>query len=382
MFSVLESSVTEAWLRVRIVAGNDSDRIVLTRNGETVLSQPYRPLDTIIADNGLVPNTMYKYRLSRIRNDVPMYGPHSVTILTRDTTAHDFFITNHTVPGHLTDVCITGEGQVLVTGNIPSGGQSFNLVWVNILDYYLARVMFDRGDTLVYAVPVCAIAVDKSSILVSDGICVMHFDGKVWARLGSLTRNGVRLGYIGTMWGRTINDIWTAGPDGSILHWDGRSWSRIPNPFPGELTDITGTFTGYGKPQTRFFARKGFATMLTLTGNQKVQEFVPRLPAGAGTIWSRNGLKIFAGGDVLWTLTGGRWDPTPAMSSVRKIRGNEDNDIVAVGTSGVLGHFNGMTWVFRKPYPSASYVSAAVTEHTIAAIGTCYGSGLVTTGRR
>ena len=43
------------------------------------------------------------------------------------------------------------------------------------------------------------------------------------------------------MWGSGDKDIWGAGPDGLMLHWDGKVWRRIAVPTGNNLLAIWGS---------------------------------------------------------------------------------------------------------------------------------------------
>ena len=43
---------------------------------------------------------------------------------------------------------------------------------------------------------------------------------------------------LASMCGRSASDVWAAGDGGTLLHWDGTSWSRIATGTTADLADI------------------------------------------------------------------------------------------------------------------------------------------------
>jgi hypothetical protein len=44
-----------------------------------------------------------------------------------------------------------------------------------------------------------------------------------------------------TLWGTTADDVWLAGPNGIVIHHDGRRWLRVPTPTRHPLFGLGGT---------------------------------------------------------------------------------------------------------------------------------------------
>src|SRR5438309_12107938 len=55
---------------------------------------------------------------------------------------------------------------------------------------------------------------------VGEGGTILHWDGSTWSGVSSATRNILYGG-----WGTASADVWAVGAGGTILRWDGRSWS-------------------------------------------------------------------------------------------------------------------------------------------------------------
>jgi hypothetical protein len=46
------------------------------------------------------------------------------------------------------------------------------------------------------------------------------------------------------LWGRGADDVWSAGHEGTIVHWDGRAWSSEQSGTEGELFGLWGSDAG------------------------------------------------------------------------------------------------------------------------------------------
>ena len=63
------------------------------------------------------------------------------------------------------------------------------------------------------------------------------------------------------------------------------------------------------------------------------------------TVWTQNGLPVYAAGDGIYDNKRGYWkESTPTITYTECIRGNDINDIYAVGDFGMFLHYNGVSW--------------------------------------
>ncbi|MDI6805017.1 MAG: hypothetical protein QME58_14480, partial [Bacteroidota bacterium] len=83
--------VTDAFIRVRFVDTTISRAFKLTREGQTILTAPSSPLDTLILDEGLLPKRTYKYKAYRLLNSTPIDSSAELIVLSMDTTSHEYF---------------------------------------------------------------------------------------------------------------------------------------------------------------------------------------------------------------------------------------------------------------------------------------------------
>ncbi|MFN8581731.1 MAG: hypothetical protein U0163_12235 [Gemmatimonadaceae bacterium] len=114
--------------------------------------------------------------------------------------------------------------------------------------------------------------------------------------------HGAWLGTWG-LWGAAPNDLWATGQNGTIVHYDGTSWTSVPSP-----------------------------TNLPLFG-----------PGGSGPtdIWS-----VGINGGLVSHYDGATWQrqPAPTARNLFAIWGRSANDIFAVGNTGDVIRYDGSSW--------------------------------------
>lgn len=70
---------------------------------------------------------------------------------------------------------------------------------------------------------------------VGAGGTILHFDGHTW----SLSAHVPLVSFYG-VWGSSDRDIWAVGTEGAIYHYDGRAWMPIPSGVSATLRSIWG----------------------------------------------------------------------------------------------------------------------------------------------
>jgi hypothetical protein len=139
---------------------------------------------------------------------------------------------------------------------------------------------------------------------------ILHWDGKSWTR--AATTDATQ--FLNTVWGSGPNDVWAMGGQ-AILHWDGKAWSLAEK--LKTLTDLLGLWG-----------------------------------SGPNDVWAVSyevvaGVAIRHWDGKAWTVAFG--DPTAtsaveAEGAMYGVWGSAPNDVWAVGENGVMAHWNGLNW--------------------------------------
>lgn len=67
---------------------------------------------------------------------------------------------------------------------------------------------------------------------------LLHGDGDSWEEVEGMSGIGLL-----DVWGRAADDVWAVGRQGTILHFDGATWTTSPSGTTEDLTRIRGTAT-------------------------------------------------------------------------------------------------------------------------------------------
>jgi hypothetical protein len=180
---------------------------------------------------------------------------------------------------------------------------------------------------------------------------LLHWNGSTWTQVATGTENGLR-----AITGTSKTDIWAAGLDGTLIHFDGSSWSATQkNGSP--WTPLVGPnqrpiYALYAPRPNRVWA--GGSGMRYFDGSKWSEpHHGSHLPIMA--IWGSDAANGWAVGlqGMVNRLEGDEWvragsDEGPNLLGVW---GSAPNDVWIVGSSGAILHWNGTT---RAAVPSGT----------------------------
>lgn len=131
----------------------------------------------------------------------------------------------------------------------------------------------------------------------------------------------------------------------------------------------------------------GRAAILRLSDGSTVQSIPWNPNQEPSSIWTSNGVVLYACGDGLWRHRSGIWRQVldGKAGYMNAVRGNGLNDITVADVYGHIFHFNGLTWEKFFPLaglPDAGYLALAVQGDMIIAVGEGSRKGVITIGRR
>lgn len=199
-------------------------------------------------------------------------------------------------------------------------------------------------------------------------------------RNGALTREGMPSSLLKAIWGTAADNVFGVGLTGTIIHFDGVTWTSMTSGIAQTLTAIHGSatqviaITTFGA-FTRFDGVKWTAgtipinpTTQSLNGlwvgdneafvvgeNRTLLRFdgaswspvdidisVPAL--GLYGVWGSGSdyYAVAADGVVLRSIDGRSWgpvNPTPGSSPLRAVSGSSDKDVFIVGLLGTIWHY-------------------------------------------
>jgi len=179
---------------------------------------------------------------------------------------------------------------------------------------------------------------------------VLHFDGSSWTPMSSgLSFNHSELRGV---WGSSATDVFAVGEAGIILHYNGSNWSAMSSGTTASLNGV------WGSSATDVFAVGDNTTILHYEGSSWTA-----MSSGTTASLDLNGVWGSSATDVL--AVGGYWDTGSSIyrgiilhydgsvwgllnsgttSSLWDVWGSSPTDIFAVGMGGTILHYNGSNW--------------------------------------
>jgi len=170
------------------------------------------------------------------------------------------------------------------------------------------------------------------------------------------------------VWGNSGSDVWTVGANGTILHYDGDSWSdwSLPGPGAPELWGVWGA-----SATNIFFVGRGGNIIHYTDGSSWDWRTV-------GTddlydVWGSSASDVYtigANGTMLH-FDGSSWSPINTATAVTLLGlwGSSSSDIFAVGDYGTIVHYNTSTGVSLGSYGPTLWSVWGSSLYDIYAVG-------------
>lgn len=168
---------------------------------------------------------------------------------------------------------------------------------------------------------------------------MLHWDdsGSGWQRVPAT------LSTYNDLWGSSASDVYAVAQFGAVERWNGSSWTRMTVATSSELHSVFGLgpsdvwFVGDGGAAVRWNG-----TSSTATATQVTTRLSAVWAAAANDVWAAG-----QSGNVLhWT--GSAWtrvNPSPSFGlPILALAGTSGADVWAFGGSGVAPHYDGRNW--------------------------------------
>ena len=403
--SVADVSCTEAWLNLSTGSLPLPANIVVNKNGNSFLSLTLTSQDTTLCDSNLSPNQAYTYQA--------VYGNNkseTVTAKTMDTTSSNFTFQTFTFGGNagssaFYDCAIANDTLSYIVGGVyleDSTGkpdpQPYNLAIYNGKNWALQKRLFSYkildpnsiGDTIGITVVKSLAVFDSKDIWLAAGT-IQHWDGTQWQQ-----SQGEGAGFSNKMWGNSSSILYFVGGNGTIIRFANGVWQKLNSLTSLDIQDIIG-YTNSNQTEIYCIASDLFTAngnmVLQINGSQVNAVSNKGLPVYSfSSIWLNNPDKAYLAGSGIYInnhfSNGGTWkelQPRASNDYLNSIRGNDVNDIVAVGSFGEVVHFNGVRWVSyisQTGLSNGEYLSVAIKGNEIIAVGYDGAKAVILMGKR
>jgi len=275
-----------------------------------------------------------------------------------DTTSHNFTWEIDTLGeygSYLRDVAIVDENNIWVVGNIETDSGEYNAAHWDGSEWELMGIYSNTLD--LYSIKYFS----EDDIWVTSHCFPYHWDGNDWTRyhLNDMGMEGVCAG--NEIWSNLSSNIYFVGFEGSIVHYDGSSFTKIESDTNINLQDINGTdeiiyITGYnvdnnghsialvnetGIWETDYYSESLFPTNLDLGILGRMYSTFSFMDTTY--IIGKGGIMKLSISDKIETIVPSNLSFVEGRVPVI-IRGNNYNDIVWIDIWGEIVHFNGVSW--------------------------------------
>lgn len=227
-----------------------------------------------------------------------------------------------------------------------------------------------------------------------------HWNGTnvIETRLESTGVYSTADGAIHSAWGTSSSDMFFVGDSGTILHFDGTNWTKMNSGTTRQLNSICGT-SDNNIYAVGYNTSTGQSEVLHYNGSSWSEDVLATSGTaqnwGIGSVWACDSAShTFAaasGTSVFRRTDNGTWrnDSIIALSTQigMDVTGQSSNDIFAVGSFGLVLHWNGASWQRYDQFLSESDPSyfpqqISMNENTICIVGYKDGTSWVLVGQR
>jgi hypothetical protein len=403
----LDASCTEAWLRVRFTDSAAPRAFALKRDGQTILSALNSPPDTLLIDEGLLPNRTYGYKAYRFADSRLVDSTAQVTLTTMDTTSHNFTWHIDTLGDGggsvLYDVAIINDTLAYAVGEIykrDSLGNwdplRYNLAKWNGQRWELKRVTVNFRGNLITPPLYGIYAFSGTDIWIAAGMAI-HGNESNWVGHDVRALTGVDSLSFTKCWGVNSTDMYFVGLAGFIAHYDGVRWRRIESGTTLDVYDIYGSRNlRTGETEIYAVAAKQFVTFdrrilrVRSSGVEAVSDST--IPYSLHGVWLKGGGPYYVVGSGIYRkrdpMRAGPWQwlhPGVTPYYTYAIRGNDVNDVFICGSYGELLHFNGIQFRSYQNTPGFSaieFYEVSCRNNLVVAVGYVQPRAVAVRGRR
>ena len=145
-----------------------------------------------------------------------------------------------------------------------------------------------------------------------------------------------------SVWGASATDIFAVGEAGSIIHYDGNSWSAMETPTSSHLHGV------WGRSADDVYAVGQFGLVLHFNGSAWREVHRLAVDVTAVAVWGHGPTDVFVVGDegLILHFNGDGWDRVNSgtKNALYAVWGMDAEHVLAVGDFGLVLRWNGRSW--------------------------------------
>ncbi len=392
--------VTEAWLKLQTHEANCG--VQIKRGNKVIFRTAEINKDTVVYDSTLLPAHTYNYALLLQDERGDWRKAQEVQITTMDTTSHDFQWEVIEFPspygsGALYDVAIINENNIWAVGEIYSDSAQpwlpYNAVHWDGSKWKLKRIFVEYRGQPNLAPLEGVFVLPNGQIIFSSGLPYLperdHWKLYHLWDMGILDQND---GSVNRIWGTSINNLYFAGSKGTIVHYNGNSWQRIESGTELNINDIWGKYNLRTKHYevllvaSNHLSDPQYRRKIFRIENNNIIE-LPTSPINwtLYSVWFQPLRRYYVAGGGIYekiNLSESYWHNNNfdiTSYYIFRIRGEDINEVFAVGGFGEVLHFNGKSWksFYRLTHSNGNYYSVSIYHGIVCAVGETVNSGNV-----
>lgn len=153
---------------------------------------------------------------------------------------------------------------------------------------------------------------------------------------------------ISNLWANSANDIWGVGASGTVVHYDGTSWTKVTG--VGTTKDLIGVWASsptdvWAVGAAGYITHYNGSTWAS-SSNGAVYTLNGIYGLGPNNIWTVGSNDILGGRPEVWRWNGSSWtslDPG-YNGSLNGVWASSSTDVYACGDAGIIFHYTGSGW--------------------------------------
>ncbi len=165
---------------------------------------------------------------------------------------------------------------------------------------------------------------------------ILHYDGSTWSSMISGTSSDLL-----NVWGSSSSHVFAVGEDGTILHYDGSTWSEMGSGTTNSLYGV------WGSSSSDVFAVGVSGSILHYDGSSW-----SLMTSGTSNhlhgVWGSSSSDVFTvgGSGKIFHYDGSTWSSmiSGTSSTLNSVWGSSSFDVFVVGEWGTILHYDGSTW--------------------------------------
>ncbi|MBI2417494.1 MAG: hypothetical protein HYV28_06245 [Ignavibacteriales bacterium] len=380
---IVDTGTREVYLLIQSLDGTTP--VVIHRGDKEIFNNCIAGTDTLLTDDSLSANTRYQYRAAYQKNGKLLKEVSGETI-TLNKTQNTFtcYLDTMGYAGYSNDVFIVDENNIWVAGRFsfkdpehPGTSLRYNAAKWNgsKWEYYAVESSIFNSEgvevAVSYAELTAVFGLSKNNVWFTDGLQLIHWDGTKFARY-AVPKELFSITTIYGLWGTDAKNIYMAGVNGVIIHYDGVTMKRMETGTVYNLGAIRGSGEEIYAVGMTYTVELNGGIVLKKEGDRWVKQieaindkkrFIPEEVLKTQLIGNISGLymnksgSIYVSGNYLYQCKAGKWSYLQSLPQnhpdsgwidtrgyITSIDGTGINDLFVCGPGRFVAHYNGEEW--------------------------------------